>query len=71
MIEIMSNYKKSVRRGELMVARYQVEYPTYDQPADLIADILAYCQANNIDFDSEVKMARYHIKQELKEINDV
>ena len=67
----MNNYQKSVRRGELMITRYQVEYPTYDQPADLIADILAYCQANDIDFDSEVKLARYHIRQEQKEIKNV
>ena len=64
MNEILTDYQKSVRRGELMITRYQVEHATYDQPADLIADILAYCLANNIDFESELSVARRHIRRE-------
>lgn len=65
--KIMTAYEKSIRRGEAMIIRYMMEYPTYDQPADLIADILAYCQEKGIDFDSEVKLAKFHIKREQAE----
>jgi len=71
MTEIMNNYQKSVRRGELMVARYEVEHPTFDRVADLLADLLAYSEENGIDFAHEVKLARYHIRQEQKEIKNV
>jgi len=67
MTEIMSDYEKSIRRGELMIARYKVEHPTFDRVADLLADLMAYCEANEIDFDAEVDMAEIYLDDEKLE----
>ena len=67
MTEIMTDYEKSIRRGELMIARYKVEHPTFDRVADLLADLMAYCEANQIDFDSEVDMAEVYLDDEKLE----
>ena len=67
MTEIMSDYEKSIRRGELMIARYKVEHPTFDRVADLLADLMAYCEANEIDFDAEVDMAEVYLDDEKLE----
>lgn len=64
MIEIMTDYEKSIRRGELMIARYKVEHPTFDRVADLLADLMAYCEANQIDFNDEVDMAEVYLDDE-------
>jgi len=62
--EIMTDYEKSVRRGELMVARYQVEHPTYDRVADLLTDLQAYCEHNGIHFADEVQEANCQLDAE-------
>ena len=67
MTDIMTDYEKSVRRGELMVARYEVEHPTFDRVADLLADLMAYCEANEIDFAAEVDMAEVYLDDEKVE----
>ena len=64
MIEIVTDYEKSIRRGELMIARYKVEHPTFDRVADLLADLMAYCEANQIDFNDEVDMAEVYLDDE-------
>ena len=64
MTEIMTDYEKSTRRGELMVARYKVEHPTYDRVADLLADLQAYCENNGINFKDEVKEANHMLNEE-------
>jgi len=64
MTEIMTDYEKSIRRGELMIARYQVEHPTYDRVADLLTDLQAYCEHNGIDFTDEVREANYQLDTE-------
>ena len=64
MTEIMTDYEKSIRRGELMIARYKVEHPTFDRVADLLADLMAYCEANQIDFNDEVDMAEVYLDDE-------
>ena len=67
MTEIMTDYEKSVRRGELMVARYQMEHPTYDGVADLLTDLKAYCEHNGINFADEVQEANYQLDAEKLE----
>lgn len=67
MTEIMSDYEKSIRRGELMIARYKVEHPTFDRVADLLADLMAYCEANEIDFLDEINMAEVYLDDEKLE----
>ena len=62
--EIMTDYQKSVRRGELMVARYKVEHPTYDRVADLLTDLQAYCEHNGINFADEVQEANCQLDAE-------
>jgi len=64
MTEIMTDYQKSVRRGELMVASYKVEHYTYDRVADLLTDLQAYCEQNGIDFAQEVKTAKKMLDEE-------
>jgi len=64
MTEIMTDYEKSIRRGELMIARYKVEHPTFDRVADLLADLMAYCEANRIDFLGEVNEAEVYLDDE-------
>lgn len=64
MTEIMNDYEKSIRRGELMVARYQVEHHTYDRVADLLADLQAYCEHNGINFTDEVQKAKQLLDEE-------
>jgi len=65
--DIMSSYDKSVRRGELMMARYQMEHATFDRVADLVADIMAYCESKEIDFDEEARVARSYLDDEKAE----
>lgn len=36
-----------------------------DRPADIIADIIHYCEANLIDFDEELRMADNYVAEEL------
>lgn len=67
MTEIMSDYEKSIRRGELMIARYKVEHPTFDRVADLLADLMAYCEVNAINFADEVEMAEIYLDDEKLE----
>ena len=67
MTEIMSDYEKSIRRGELMIARYKVEHPTFDRVADLLADLMAYCEVNAINFGDEVDMAEIYLDDEKLE----
>jgi len=67
MTEIMTDYEKSIRRGELMIARYKVEHPTFDRVADLLADLMAYCEANEIDFLGEVNEAEVYLDDEKLE----
>lgn len=62
--KIMTDYEKSCRRGELMVARYAVEHATYDRVADLIADLMAYCEDNDINFTDELIQAELYINDE-------
>jgi len=62
--EIMTDYEKSIRRGELMVARYQMEHPTYDRVADLLTDLQAYCEHNGIHFADEVQEANCQLDAE-------
>jgi len=64
MTDIMTDYEKSVRRGELMVARYEVEHPTFDRVADLLADLQAYSEQNGIDFAYEVQKAKQILDEE-------
>ena len=64
MIELMTDYEKSIRRGELMIARYKVEHPTFDRVADLLADLMAYCEVNAISFSDEVEMAEVYLDDE-------
>jgi hypothetical protein len=64
MTEIMTDYEKSVRRGELMVASYKVEHYTFDRVADLLADLQAYCEHNGIDFADEVTKAKQMLDEE-------
>lgn len=64
MNEILTDYQKSIRRGEMMIARYQVEHPTYDRPADLFADIMAYCEANDINVLDEIEVASLYLDDE-------
>lgn len=67
MNEILTDYEKSIRRGELMIARYKVEHPTFDRVADLLADLMAYCEANEINFNAEVDMAEVYLDDEKLE----
>ena len=64
MSDIMTDYEKSIRRGELMIARYKVEHPTFDRVADLLADLMAYCEVNAISFSDEVEMAEVYLDDE-------
>jgi len=64
MSDIMTDYEKSIRRGELMIARYKVEHPTFDRVADLLADLMAYCEVNAISFSYEVEMAEVYLDDE-------
>lgn len=38
----------------------------YEKPADVIADIMHYCDKNNIDFDDEVNTANKYYNDDLE-----
>lgn len=60
-------YEMSVRRGEKLILAHSMEHPIYERPADVIADILAYCEAHEVDFDFEVRLAQKYIRDEKVE----
>jgi hypothetical protein len=60
-------YEMSVRRGEKLILAHSMEHPIYERPADIIADILAYCEAHEVDFDFEVSLAQKYIRDEKVE----
>ena len=46
------------------VEEFLKKYDT-DQPAEILADIILYCQYHNIDFVTEVETANGYVLEEL------
>jgi hypothetical protein len=65
--EFPTLYQMSMRRGEKLILAHSMEHPIYERPADVIADILAYCEAHDVDFNEEVRMACKYIQDEKAE----
>ena len=63
----LNSYQMSILRGEKLVLAYSMEHAIYERPADIIADIYAYCDAHNINFLDEVEMASIYIDDERAE----
>lgn len=53
--------------AEQAVDRVESYFKNYDtkQPAEIIADILHYCQQKGIDFYDEVELAESYVSEEL------
>ena len=55
---------ESQARACKTIQEFLTKYDT-DQPAEILADILHYCQVKGIDFNIQLELANVYVEEEL------